>query len=129
MTSSTERIDNYIARKSYHSVANYDEWQEIIDRVQSDFGTNLRYRCVSVIQQSDPLARFFKVFPDGVTTPRRHIKYLELLLADSPTLEQLVQWLHDRGIPTQLIFEDDEDAGLLRIFGYANPDKKEPEDE
>lgn len=123
MISNVERIDKYVAHKGYVPLADDDVWQEIVDRIVDIYGTNLHYRCVAITQQEDAQRRFFTVFPDNLTAPRRHIKYLELLVTDSPPCKQLVDWLHSKGIPTQRIFntEDADDVGVLRIFGYADP--------
>jgi hypothetical protein len=123
MASSVDRIDQFIVRKGYVPLANDDVWQSIIDRILDYYGRNLHYRCVSITQQADPLSRFFTAFPDNLTIPRRHIKYLELLVTDSPLCKQLVDWLHSIGVPTQRVFEtaDSEDMGALRIFGFTDP--------
>ncbi len=123
MASNVDRIDHFIARKGHVPLASDDVWQSIIDRVLDYYGPTLHYRCVNVTQQFDPPRRFSTVFPDNLTVPRRHIKYLELLVTDSPHCKQLVDWLRSIGVPTQRVFEtaDSEDMGALRIFGYADP--------
>ena len=114
-----QQIDEYIARKGYVPLATDSVWQEVVEQILAMYGTNLHYRCISVAQQPDSIRRFFTVFPDHLTVPYRHIKYIELLLADSPLLQRFVEWLHARGIPTQRVWEDNEEAGELRIFGFA----------
>lgn len=115
-------IDDYIARKGYISLADDSFWKQVVDRVIELYGRNLHYRCVGITQQPDPLGRFFTEFPDHLTVPYRHIKYLELLITESPPCDQLVESLHSLGVPTQRIFDTDgpNDAGALRIFGYAD---------
>ena len=118
-----QRIDDYIARKGYLLLADDRMWQQIIERVLTLYGPNLHYRCIGITQQSDPMDRFSAVFPDNLTTPHRHIKYLELLVTESPLSQQLVDWLHSHGVPTQRVWQtaDEDDIGALRIFGYADP--------
>ena len=122
MTSHVDRIDDYIARKGYIPLADDKVWQQIVDRVLSLYGPTLYYRCVGITQQPDPMARFHTVFPDNVTVPFRHIKYLELLISDSPTCNQLVDWLHSLVVPTQRVWDtdSDDDPGALRIFGFCD---------
>ncbi|MDC0274572.1 MAG: hypothetical protein P8M30_20070 [Planctomycetaceae bacterium] len=111
-----------IARKGFILLADDSLWKQVVDRVMELYGRNLYYRCVGITQQSDPMRRFFTEFPDHLTVPHRHIKYLELLVAESQVCDELVDWLHSLGIPTQRIFDTDDpnDAGALRIFGYAD---------
>ncbi len=123
MTASAQRIDDYIARKGYLSLADDAVWQQIIDRVLSLYGPQLHYRCIGITQQGDPMGRFSTVFPDNLTTPLRHIKYIELLVVESALSQQLVDWLHSLGVPTQRVWQtaDEDDMGALRISGYADP--------
>lgn len=122
MKQSIDQIDSYIAKNRFVQLTTDSQWKMIIDRILAEYGCELNYRCVGITQQPDPLRRFFTVFPDGVIVPYRHIKYLELLVAESASLDKLIDWLHSLGIPTQRVFEDGDDAGALRIFGYAMPE-------
>jgi hypothetical protein len=123
MNASIHRIDNYIAHKGYISLADDVVWQQIIDRVLSLYGPHLQYRCIGVAQQVNPLARYSNIFPDNLTAPLRHIKYIELLVEESSTSQQLVDWLHSLGVLTQRVWQtaNEDDHGALRIFGYADP--------
>ncbi|MEP3480088.1 MAG: hypothetical protein ABJZ55_12630 [Fuerstiella sp.] len=123
MTANILLIDDFIARKGYIPLADDSVWQQIIDRVLSLYGPQLHYRCVGIAQSYDPMGRFSTVFPDNLTTPLRHIKYVELLVTESELSQQLVDWLHSLGVPTQRVWQtaDEDDTGALRIFGYADP--------
>ena len=123
MTSDVERVDDYIARKGFIPLADDGLWHQIIARVLDLYGPDMYYRCVGITQQPEPLGRFFTVFPDNLTVPHRHIKYLDLLVRDSSHCNEFVDWLHSLGVPTQRVFDADgpDDAGVLRIFGYADP--------
>jgi hypothetical protein len=123
MTPHVQRIDEYIKLNGYIPLADDGVWQQIVERVLFLYGPQLYYRCIGITEQAEPMGRFYTVFPDNLTVPPRHIKYLELLITDSPLCKQLVDWLHSLGVPTQRVWgtDDEDDVGALRIFGYADP--------
>ena len=117
----SNRVDAYIERKGLVCLVSDADWLAVIESVTSLYGADLHHRTVRITQQAGAFRRFSAIFPEGLGQPYRHIKYLELLVTETPTLNALTDWLHSRGIPTQYIVEPPSDSGTLRIFGYVDP--------
>ena len=117
----SNRVDAYIERKGLVCLVTDADWLVVIERIISVYGVDLYHRTVRITQQPDAFRRFSAIFPEGLTEPYRHIKYLELVVTETPVLDDLTDWLHSRGVPTQYVIEPADESGTLRIFGYVDP--------
>jgi hypothetical protein len=117
----SDRVDAYIERMGLVCLVSDADWLAVIERVKSVYGVELYHRTERILQQPDPFRCFSTSFPDGLVQPYRHTKYLELQVIETPVLDDLTDWLHSRGIPTQYVIEPPDESGTLRIFGYVDP--------
>jgi hypothetical protein len=117
-------VDAFIAKKGLAPRVSDTQWQTILQRITALFGHHLWHRCRLIHQVDETFGRYSTGFPDAVPQPYRHIRHLELLVCDSPQLQELENWLTSRGVSRRECTqrdantEQDEVVGL-QIFGYA----------
>lgn len=118
-------VDAYVAKKGLTPRVSDTQWQAILQRITALFGHDLWHRCRLIHQVDETFGRYSTVFPDSVPQPYRHIRYLELLLCDSPQLQDLENWLTSCGVSWRECIQRDTDTEQdavvgLHIFGYGD---------
>lgn len=123
--SAADHIDQYVARKGLVPLLTDGDWEAFVAYVLHLYGPQLWHRSRRVTQQDELFQRYSSTFPHGLAKPYRHLRSVELLVSDSPRLDELREWLTCRGVKFDPLVEDTgEDGGGevvgIRVLGFQS---------
>jgi hypothetical protein len=122
----TARTDELIAKRGVRPNLSVAEWQEFIELVIQQLGTESCYRFCLYPYSHVPAKGYAAGFPGRIVESLQYLNILDLVVMDEEAMARLIAFLEKHGCPWEVTTQYDPDTDAdepigIRVFGYSVP--------